>query len=37
MKTFTPATARAGAIHLTIDGRRYEVDAQGKNLLHVCL
>jgi len=37
MKTFTPATARAGAIHLTIDGRRYEVDAEGKNLLHVCL
>jgi NADH-quinone oxidoreductase subunit G len=27
MKTFT----------LTIDGRRYEVDAEGKNLLHVCL
>ncbi|HET6449999.1 MAG TPA: NADH-quinone oxidoreductase subunit NuoG [Spirochaetia bacterium] len=22
---------------LTIDGRRYEVDAEGKNLLHVCL
>ncbi len=37
MKTFTPATARAGAIHLNIDGRRYEVDAEGKNLLHVCL
>jgi NADH-quinone oxidoreductase subunit G len=37
MKTFTPATARAGAIHLTIDGRRYDVDAEGKNLLHVCL
>ncbi len=27
MKTFT----------LTIDGRRYEVDAEGRNLLHVCL
>jgi NADH-quinone oxidoreductase subunit G len=27
MKTFT----------LTIDGRRYEVDAEGKNLLHVCI
>ena len=27
MKTFT----------LTIDSRRYEVDAEGKNLLHVCL
>ena len=27
MKTFT----------LNIDGRRYEVDAEGKNLLHVCL
>ena len=27
MKTFT----------LTIDGRRYDVDAEGKNLLHVCL
>ncbi|MGO9308280.1 MAG: NADH-quinone oxidoreductase subunit NuoG [Spirochaetia bacterium] len=23
--------------HLTIDGRRYDVDAEGKNLLHVCL
>jgi NADH-quinone oxidoreductase subunit G len=37
MKTFTPATARAGVFHITIDGRRYDVDAEGKNLLHVCL
>jgi len=37
MKTFTSTTAGAGVIHLNIDGRRYEVDAEGKNLLHVCL
>ncbi len=37
MNTFTPATARAGAIRLSIDGRQYTVEAEGKNLLHVCL
>jgi NADH-quinone oxidoreductase subunit G len=37
MSTFTPATARAGVVRLSIDGRLYEVDAEGKNLLHACL
>ncbi|MGA2976833.1 MAG: NADH-quinone oxidoreductase subunit NuoG [Spirochaetia bacterium] len=34
---FHPATAGAGAFTLTIDGRQYTVDAEGKNLLSVCL